>query len=122
MPKKNYSSKERSFGRKVSDTVSSIGLSVALQRPVKVKNGVTSGIASTVPTKKVRTPSSFVDKMNKPFPGGRNAGQMVVKGIKDKIQKRKEKKFVPFYGTYGGRMSNGTGWGGELPSNVKMKK
>jgi len=35
------------------------------------------------------------------------------------------KKFVPYYGGYGGKPSSGSGWGGEkykLPGNVKFKK
>ncbi len=32
------------------------------------------------------------------------------------------KKFVPFYGTPGGKPSNGVGWGGEPPTKLKAKK
>lgn len=28
------------------------------------------------------------------------------------------KKFVPYYGGYGGKMSSGAGWGGEKPKKV----
>lgn len=32
------------------------------------------------------------------------------------------KGFVPYYGGFGGKMSNGAGWGGEKPKKAKKKK